>query len=507
MDSTLNQLVNMPTTEKLTRKFNPENYYSESSNQYFLLPFRFLKINDIHEILVNDIGDFVITPIGTTKKIVNRTFSKNENIELYYDLISNFIISESEKPELLPIIEARYRTKKSFLDNFTSLHIFVITLRCEHTCHYCQVSRVTENKDQFDMSYSDIDEGINLMMQSPNSNVTMEFQGGEALLAFDKIVYAINAAKEKAKNYDKKITFVICTNLAPITDEIIDFIKMNDILVSTSLDGPAFIHNKNRRRPGNNSYEITIDGINRCKDQLDDDRISALMTTTALSLQYPEEIIDEYIKQDFKNIFLRPISPYGFAKYNPTKNHYFIEEFLDFYKKGLNYILELNKNGQYIVEDYASIILKKIFTPFPVGYVDLQSPAGLINSVIVFNYDGHVYATDEARMLAENKDYTFQLGKLGVNSYNEIFYGDTALKISDIFTNESLAGCSECAFQTYCGADPVLNHATQGDMYGFRPSSIFCKKNMEIIRYLFDLMATDKENERIFRSWITGYSL
>lgn len=497
----------MLTTKKLTRKFNDKSYYSETISQYFLLPFRFLKINESHEVLVNDIGDFVLVPIGTTKKIVNKVFLKSENIDLYYDLISNFIISESEKPELLPVIEARYRTKKSFLDNFTSLHIFVVTLRCEHTCHYCQVSRVTENKDQFDMSFSNIDEGISLMMQSPNQHVTMEFQGGEALLAFDKIEYAVNVVMEKAKEYNKKVTFVICTNLAPITDEMIDFIKKNDILISTSLDGPEFIHNKNRRRPGNNSYEITIDGINKCKAKLGNDKVSALMTTTALSLQYPEEIIDEYIKQGFENIFLRPISPYGFAKYNPKKNHYFIEEFLDFYKKGLNYILELNKNGQYIVEDYASIILKKIFTPFPVGYVDLQSPAGLINSVIVFNYDGYIYATDEARMLAENKDYSFQLGKLGINSYNEIFYGDLSLQISDVFSNESLAGCSECAFQTYCGADPVLNHATQGDMYGFRPSSIFCKKNMEIIRYLFDLMVKDKNNERIFKSWITGYNL
>lgn len=507
LDLTLMLFIDMIITEKSTRKFNDENFYVNEISNYFLLPFRFLKINESHELIVNDIGDFMITPIGTVKQIVNRTFSKKENTELYYDLISNFIISESEKPELLPVIEARYRTKKSFLENFTSLHIFVITLRCEHTCHYCQVSRVTENKGAFDMSFSDIDEGIKLMMQSPNPNVTMEFQGGEALLAFDKIVYAVNSANDQAKKFNKNITFVVCTNLAPITDEIIEFIKINYILVSTSLDGPEFIHNKNRRRPGNNSYEVTIEGINKCKNQLGQDRVSALMTTTSLSLQYPKEIIDEYIKQGFSNIFLRPISPYGFAKYNPKKNHYFIEEFLEFYKQGLNYILELNKNGQYIVEDYALIILKKIFTPFPVGYVDLQSPAGLINSVIVFNYDGYVYATDEARMLAENKDYTFQLGKLGSNSYNEIFYGDKSLEISDIFTNESLAGCSECAFQTYCGADPVLNHATQGDMYGFRPTNIFCKKNMEIIRYLFDLMIQDKNNEKIFKSWITGYNL
>lgn len=145
-------------------------------------------------------------------------------------------------------------------------------------------------------------------------------------------------------------------------------------------------------------------------------------------------------------------------------------------------------------------------TPFPVGYVDLQSPAGMINGVIVFNYDGKIYASDEARMLAEMNDFTFQLGELGTHSYEEIFYGEKALTLSQSWTNESLAGCSECAFQSYCGADPVLHHATQGDMFGHRPTSVFCQKNMEIIRYLLELMDEDKEVEKIFRNWVSGKS-
>ena len=45
--------------------------------------------------------------------------------------------------------------------------------------------------------------------------------------------------------------------------------------------------------------------------------------------------------------------------------------------------IELNKQGEFFVEDYARIILTKILTPFSTGYVDLQSPSGAINNVIV----------------------------------------------------------------------------------------------------------------------------
>jgi len=491
--------------ERTTRKFKDLNFYDQHRDEsYFLLPFRFHHLNNQREILVNDVGDFLIVPNGTAEKIITRKVSKIDQGELYGDLISNFFITEDKVPPLLDVLATRYRTKKSFLDHFTSLHIFVISLRCEHTCHYCQVSRVSQDKNAFDMARHHIDRGIEFMMRSPNPNVTMEFQGGEALLAFENIMYAVEKTKEEAVKKNKNVTYVICTNLAPVTDDMLQYCKENNILISTSLDGPDYIHNKNRHRPEKNSYELAIQGIHRSREILGNDRVSALLTTTNLSLDYPNEIVDEYFSQGFRNIFLRPISPYGFATKNDKKNKYDTARFLEFYKTALQRIIDYNLTGQFFREDYATIILKKVLTPFPVGYVDLQSPAGMINNVIVFNYDGKVYATDESRMLAEMGDYTFQLGDLDKSSYEEIFYGDKAYQFSEVWSNESLPGCSECAFQTYCGADPVMNHATQGDMVGYRPTNTFCQRNMETIRYLIELMDSDKQIANIFESWIIG---
>jgi His-Xaa-Ser system radical SAM maturase HxsB len=489
--------------DRHTRKFKDFDFYDQqSNNHYYLLPFKFHRLTQEKEIIVNEVGDYLILPSSTFEKIVTRKISKESDPDLFGDLVANYFISETKVPTLIDVLATRYRTKKSFLDDFTSLHIFVISLRCEHTCHYCQVSRVTQDKDKFDMSISHIDKGIELMMKSPSSNITMEFQGGEALLAFDNIVYAITKTKELAKVNNKQVTYVICTNLALVTEEILLYCKENNILISTSLDGPAFIHNENRKRPGKNSYELTINGINLARKIIGRDRVSAIMTTTNLSLDHPYEIVDEYWHQGFSSIFLRPISPYGFAIKNEKKNKYETERFLAFYKKALNHIIEYNMQGKFFSEDYAAVILRKILTPFPVGYVDLNSPAGAINNVIVFNYDGFIYATDESRMLAEMNDYSFRLGHVDTHSYEEVFYGNKAVEIANVSINENLPGCSECAFQTYCGADPIHNHATQGDAIGYRPTSTFCQKNMEIIRYLIELMESNSEVKRIFESWI-----
>mgnify|MGYP006987242740 CR=1 FL=1 len=55
--------------------------------------------------------------------------------------------------------------------------------------------------------------------------------------------------------------------------------------------------------------------------------------------------------------------------------------------------------------------------------------------------------------------------------YEDLFYGRKAQEISRLWATEYIAGCADCAFQSICGADPVRNYSTQGDMYGFRPTS------------------------------------
>ena len=148
--------------------------------------------------------------------------------------------------------------------------------------------------------------------------------------------------------------------------------------------------------------------------------------------------------------------------------------------------------------------MSKILTPFPTGFTDLQSPAATGIGAVVYNYDGDVYVSDEARMLAEMQDKTFRLGSVHANSYDELFRGDVLRSLVRASVNESLPGCSDCPYQLYCGADPVFHHATQGDPIGHRPTSEFCRKNMAIITELFRYIERgERDVMKIFWSWIT----
>ena len=489
----------------MARVFYPLEQFAPAPAGFQLLPFKFTRLNG-KELLVNEAGEFLFVPTGTVQNLSDERLDTNS--ELYQDLkAKHFIYDESSSP-LLDVLATKVRTKFDHITGGTKLHIFVVTLRCEHSCDYCQVSRQTASRGEFDMSTATADRAIGMMMDSPARDVTLELQGGEPLLAFDVIQYIIPRAKELALKKGKNLDIVVCSNLACVTDDMLRYFRDENVKVSTSLDGPAFLHNKNRPRPGNNSYEKAIEGIERSRAMLGMDRVAALMTTTAASLDYATEIVNEYVSRDFHSIFLRPISPYGFALKTRHRTGYEMGRFLEFYKKGLAHILRINRSGYRIAEVYTQILLTKILTPHGTRYVDMQSPAGEAWNVLVYNYDGDVYASDESRMLAEMNDWTFRLGNVHRDTRRTLFMGEPALQMFQASCNQSLAGCSDCAFQSYCGADPVYHHATQGDMYGSRPTSGFCSRNMEVIKHLFSMIEdNDRETMRILWSWVTGESV
>lgn len=489
----------------MARSFYPVDNFVRRPSQISLLPFRFTRLSS-NELLVNEAGEFLVAPMGTVDNLANGTLDVSSS--LYKDLKAKQFLYDDTSSPLLDVLAAKIRTKYEHLYGGTKLHIFVVTLRCEHSCHYCQVSRQNSSSSEFDMSRETADKAISLMLDSPSPHVTLEMQGGEPLLAFDMIQYLVSRAKQQAVIRGKSLNLVVTTNLACATDEILTYLRDEGVKVSTSLDGPAFLHNKNRPRPGNDSYERAIDGIVRARSILGYENVAALMTTTAASLDHVSEIIDEYVQREFHSIFLRPISPYGFAVRSKQRTGYEMERFLDFYKEGLAYILDINRRGYRLAEVYTQILLTKILTPYDTRYVDLQSPAGAGWNVLVYNYNGDVYASDESRMLAEMQDWTFRLGNVHRDTRRSLLTSDAALKMFDASCNQALAGCSDCAFQTYCGADPIYHYATQGDMYGHRPTSGFCQRNMEVIKHLFSYIEqNDPDIMGVFWSWLTGRSL
>jgi len=131
-------------------KFSPLVEYKATQGQYQLLPFKFEPLDDHDVVITNYVGEFAFI----SREDLEATISKklDPNSKIYSLLRSLHFIKEKGDEASIELLGLKTRTKYSKLRNFTNLHIFVVTLRCDHSCQYCQVSRQSENKVAFDMT-------------------------------------------------------------------------------------------------------------------------------------------------------------------------------------------------------------------------------------------------------------------------------------------------------------------------------------------------------------------
>lgn len=473
-----------------------------NAKPYQLLPFRFMRLNNNKFLVVNEVGEYIFLPNESFDKLVNYTLDCQ--CSTFLDLKAKHILTDTSVAPAIDMLAVKYRTKKAFLYNFTSLHMVVPTLRCNSNCTYCQVSKKDPQAVGYDMDKTTARNTVDMIFKSPSPHIKIEFQGGEPLLNFKMLKYIVKYAQKLNKKRKKNLSFVVCTNLTLITPKILKFLKKHNILISTSLDGPCDLHNKNRPLQNSElSYNKVVSNIKLAREILGPDSVSALMTTTRYSLNQLKEIVDEYVRMGFQYIFIRSLNPYGGAKQESKTINYNIDEFVEKYKEALDYIIQLNLKGIYIIESFSALLLERILTPFATGFVDLQSPAGTGIEGAVYDYNGNVYVSDEGRMLAAMGDQKFLIGNVNTNSHKDIFAGNNLKNLIANSCLESLPICCHCAFQTYCGSDPVRNYTEHGDILYQAGLSETCKKCKGILLHLFELLEKRDDNlNKVFWSWI-----
>jgi len=407
-------------------------------------------------------------------------------------------------------ISADFSRKAGYLYHGPVLHIMVITLRCNEVCRYCHASRASMKETGTDMTIETAEKVVDTILTSPSDTLSIEFQGGEPLVNWDVVRHVVDYANEKADKVGKRLMFSLVTNLSLMDEEKLAWLLDHKIQISTSLDGPKDLHDSNRKLAGGSAYEDTVKWLGRINDAylergMDPTlyHVEALATITNEHLKFPKELVDEYISQGNRAIFLRPLNPFGFAKSKTSRHGYSGADFLDFYYRALDYIIEQNLKGVQILERLAAIFLTKIMTPDDPNYMDIRSPCGAGIGQIAYNYDGEIFTCDEGRMVHQMGDEMFRIGNIDDMDLGGIVTHDTVKTLALASCLDSLPGCSQCAYKPYCGTCPVFNYAEQGNIFPQNPTNDRCIIYMGVQDRLFKyLMEGNEEIVEIFHQWV-----
>ena len=162
-----------------------------------------------------------------------------EGGDLFNRLLERGLIVDEDN--IRRVIEG-YRNLNANLFTDTSLHIAVVTKRCNLHCYYCHAQGGASSED---MSIETASRVLQYLFDVRNKSVTLEFQGGEPLLNWPVVKFMTEHAR-KFNTLGKNLNIVLVTNLLLMDDEKMRFLADHDVDVCTSLDGPADIHDKNK---------------------------------------------------------------------------------------------------------------------------------------------------------------------------------------------------------------------------------------------------------------------
>lgn len=458
--------------------------------------FRFRRL-DGKTLITNDFGRYSLLADKDFDDFVGGRLDQAS--ELYAKLAKDGFIRD--RMEFDALVDT-WKRRNGFLWQGPGLHILVVTLRCNQRCLYCQATSVPMKESGRDMSSETARLAVDRIFESPNRSITIEFQGGEPLANWPVVKYVVDYAREKNEKAGKNLFINLVSNLTLLDQEKLDWLLDRKVNFCTSLDGPAEVHDKNRPYSLGSSHAQVVrwwkEILKRTKQKAF--RIDALLTVTRNSLPAYKEIVDQYAALGSRGIYLRPLNPFGFAVDTWNKIGYSPEEFLAFYEKSLDYILEINKKKM-LFEQTAKIFLAKILTDDDPNFLDLRSPCGAGIGQIAYDWDGAIYTCDEGRMMARMGDDAFKIGSVREGSYAEAVSHPVvkALAVASCLDNQ--VDCSRCVYKPYDGVCPIQCYASQGDIMGRMPLNVRCKINKGILDILFTKLQSER-NQKIFRSWL-----
>ena len=448
-------------------------------------------------LLTNEQGRYILLGKRDFLNLVNKRYDLLSK-EILQTLKDRFFIYDIDEDVFIEKVANAYRDNKQYLFSATSLHIFVMTNACNMCCVYCQAQDSAQEK-KGKMQEMTAKAAVDIALQSPNEYLTFEFQGGEPLLNFETIKYIVEYS-EQNKNH-KQIQYSLVTNTLLLNEEMIQFFKKYDVSISTSLDGCKEVHNSNRPKiDGDGTYDYVSRNIKWL--QSNDIQVGAIETTTKISLKNAEKIIETYHNLGLNHLFIRPLTPLGYAKEHWAEIGYEPEEFLKFYKQCILILLEHNRNGIRMSEGHARIFLKKILTGYSENYMELRSPCGAGIGQMAYYYYGNIYTCDEGRMVAEMGDQMFCLGNVNYSTYDDLMENRVCKVTCQASVLESLPGCCDCVYHPYCGVCPVISYASDNSIYT-RESNVYrCKIYKGILDILFEILLEEPGAEDILKAWI-----
>lgn len=451
-------------------------------------PLKFSRVgsNELH--FSDETGRFFRADNDFLDRLVSDTLSRKDRLFLESE---NLLLGLDGRANISTLSRLSKRLTKPSKPNYL---ILVPTLRCDLRCSYCQVSRANLNAKGYDWTDAMCEQVCTYIDNVGGDDIQIEFQGGEPTLRSDLLTHVMDFARGRFKT----ARFIICTNLSNLSDEIKAIYAMDDVYISTSFDGTLDLHRQQRLDNDSQlqSFERNIAEVL----EIAPGRVSALPTLNPKNLPNVSDLLSSFDALGMRSIFLRPIVYHGFAKKAHSSSRNMDDAWWDFYRSCIDAMIDRNgvEEGAPFEDYYLTHIIKRMLRPGENGHFDLRSGSWLGYGHQVIDFDGTIYPSDEARMMARTGQVDLSIGDVvnGIDLVKRSSMQSSALNMFDPW-------CRQCPYSAACGSDPIDDIARYGRTDLAKPLTAFCQRHTRLFELAGELIySNDLRVQSSLAKWL-----
>lgn len=327
------------------------------------------------------------------------------------------------------------------------LFIVEATKRCNLHCSYCFAE--CNSKKQPLMHKKSAGRIIDLILATDFEWISIEFSGGEALLAFDFIRYFVEELKNRITLPNNRIQLTMQTNATLLDEQKLDFLVENGITFGISMDGSQQYNDATRKYPnGKGTYNDIMRAVGLLQRK---GRSIGLLSV--LSSRNSQNYIDnlKFFKSlSVSSIKLNPVFRNGRAEENWDELAVDDREILKIQQQYLDYCIA---EADPVRENNVQSMLENMSSCFR-GYRCMLSCCGAGENFFTFAPDGNIYPcaryqnTEKYRM-GNIDDPDLQLQSLYKG--NALIGGMRSRKVAGI------EKCRKCVYRRFCEGNCSLD--------------------------------------------------
>jgi uncharacterized protein len=375
----------------------------------------------------------------------------------------------------------------AIVKNISPVKLLVVqaTSFCNLDCSYCYLpDRSSHRRLSLDLLESIFKNLFN--SYSIDEKLTVVWHAGEPLSipvsfyesAFEKISKLANESNIS----QEVISYAVQTNGTLIDRAWCDLIKNNRIKIGVSLDGPAFIHDAQRKtRSGLGSHGRTMRGIQLLQSH--DINFHVITVLTQQSLDFPEQIFNFFVEHGIRRVGFNIEEIEGIHQCSSLAKAGTEERYRAF--MGRFYELVKHSNGKLKVREFDNI-----YNSIHQDRNLLRSQLATPLSIISVDAKGSFTTFSPELLTMNSPEYgDFILGNVLHDRFDSV-YGNDKFQTIHQEIQAGIESCRrDCEYFSLCGGGAPSNKYFENKSFN-SSETMFCRYNKKVIA---DIILEDTE--------------